>query len=169
MPTPHKIRVEFSDKNTKIEPPDGQEIADAIRAELESLLHPISGNVTLWHGNYPGWEPLQGGCWVHFEGRASVNVEEQVRLVLERRETPECSAESRRVEPSKRTRRVGMMRRARKERLEKRGWRFGTTQEFLGLSPEETAEVEARLRLVDSRSRRAREGSRRAGVGSRRV
>jgi hypothetical protein len=61
------------------------------------------------------------------------------------------------------------MRRAKQERLEKQGWRFGTTQEFLGLSPEETAEVEARLRLVDGRSRRSREGSQRAGVGRRRV
>jgi hypothetical protein len=83
MPTPQKIRIEFSDKNTKVEPPDNQEIADAIRTELESL-HPISGDVTLWHGNYPGWEPLPGSCWVHFQDRASVNVEAQVRLVLER-------------------------------------------------------------------------------------
>jgi hypothetical protein len=61
------------------------------------------------------------------------------------------------------------MRRAKKERLEKRGWRFGTTQEFLGLSPEETAAVEARLRLVNGRWRRSREGNQRARVGRRRV
>jgi len=43
-----------------------------------------------------------------------------------------------------------MMRRSRKERLEAKGWRFGTAQEFLGLSDEETAYVELRLRLADS-------------------
>jgi hypothetical protein len=61
------------------------------------------------------------------------------------------------------------MRGAKKEKLEKRGWRFGTAAEFLGLSTEETAEVEARLRLVDGRRRRAHEGRQRAGVGRRRV
>lgn len=44
MPTPHKIRVDFIDKNEPVEPPDGQEIADAIRKELESL-HPTMGDV----------------------------------------------------------------------------------------------------------------------------
>jgi len=43
-----------------------------------------------------------------------------------------------------------MMRRSKKERLEARGWRFGTAQEFLGFSDEETAYVELRLRLADS-------------------
>ena len=43
-----------------------------------------------------------------------------------------------------------MMRRSKKERLEAKGWRFGTAQEFLGLSDEETAYVELRLRLADS-------------------
>jgi predicted transcriptional regulator len=47
-----------------------------------------------------------------------------------------------------------MMRRSKKERLEAKGWRFGTAQEFLGLSDEETAYVELRLRLADSLRRR---------------
>ncbi len=46
------------------------------------------------------------------------------------------------------------MRRSRKERLEAKGWRFGTAQEFLRLSDEETAYVELRLRLADSLRRR---------------
>lgn len=46
------------------------------------------------------------------------------------------------------------MRRSKKQRLEARGWRFGTAQEFLGLSDEETAYVELRLRLADSLKRR---------------
>jgi len=67
---------------------DGEKIADAIRKELESL-HPIWGDVKLWHGNYPGWEPLQGSCWVHgVQGGVGVTsakpVELQVRLVLGR-------------------------------------------------------------------------------------
>jgi len=41
-----------------------------------------------------------------------------------------------------------MMRRSKEERLEPQGWRFGTAQEFLGLSDEETAHVELRLRLA---------------------
>ncbi len=46
------------------------------------------------------------------------------------------------------------MRRGKKERLEAKGWRFGTAQEFLRLSDEETAYVELRLRLADSLRRR---------------
>lgn len=42
------------------------------------------------------------------------------------------------------------MRRSKRERLEAKGWRFGTAQEFLGLSDEESAYVELRLRLADS-------------------
>jgi predicted transcriptional regulator len=50
-----------------------------------------------------------------------------------------------------------MMRRSKQERLEAKGWRFGTAQQFLGLSDEEAAYVELRLRLADSlRSRRRR-------------
>jgi predicted XRE-type DNA-binding protein len=47
-----------------------------------------------------------------------------------------------------------MMRRSKKGRLEAKGWRFGAAQEFLGLSDEETAYVELRLRLADSLRRR---------------
>ena len=47
-----------------------------------------------------------------------------------------------------------MMRRSKKEKLEARGWRFGTAQEFLGLSDEETAYVELQLRLAESLRRR---------------
>jgi len=43
-----------------------------------------------------------------------------------------------------------MMRRSKRERLEAKGWRLGTAQEFLGLSDEETAYVELRLRLANS-------------------
>ena len=43
-----------------------------------------------------------------------------------------------------------MIRRNKKEKLEAKGWRFGTAQEFLGLTDEETAYVELRLRLADS-------------------
>jgi len=43
-----------------------------------------------------------------------------------------------------------MMRRSKKERLEAKGWRLGTAQEFLGLSNDETAYVELRRRLADS-------------------
>jgi predicted transcriptional regulator len=46
------------------------------------------------------------------------------------------------------------MRRGKKERLEAKGWKFGTAQEFLRLSDEETAYVELRLRLADSLRRR---------------
>ena len=43
-----------------------------------------------------------------------------------------------------------MMRKGKKEKLEAKGWRFGTVQDFLGLSDEEAAYVELRLRLADS-------------------
>jgi predicted XRE-type DNA-binding protein len=43
-----------------------------------------------------------------------------------------------------------MMRKARRERLEKRGWRLGTVEDFLGLSPAEAAYVELRLRLSET-------------------
>jgi ribosome-binding protein aMBF1 (putative translation factor) len=42
------------------------------------------------------------------------------------------------------------MRKSKRERLEARGWRVGTAQEFLGLSNEESAYVELRVRLADS-------------------
>ena len=37
-----------------------------------------------------------------------------------------------------------------KVRLEARGWRVGTTEEFLGLTPEEAAYLELRLKLSDA-------------------
>jgi predicted XRE-type DNA-binding protein len=47
------------------------------------------------------------------------------------------------------------MRRAKRERLEKRGWRIGTVEDFPGLSPAEAAYVELRLRLSETlRSKR---------------
>jgi hypothetical protein len=46
------------------------------------------------------------------------------------------------------------MLRTKKEALEAKGWRFGDAQDFLGLSREETAYVELRLRLADSLRRR---------------
>jgi predicted XRE-type DNA-binding protein len=51
------------------------------------------------------------------------------------------------------------MRRAKRERLEQHGWRIGTVEDFLGLSPAEAAYVELRLRL--SETLRARRKSRR--------
>ncbi len=50
-----------------------------------------------------------------------------------------------------------MMRRARRDRLEKKGWKVGTVQDFLGLSAAEAAYVELRLRLADSLKRRRRQ------------
>ena len=49
-----------------------------------------------------------------------------------------------------------MMRRSKKQRLERKGWRVGSVQDFLGLSEEEAAYVELRLRLADSLKRRRR-------------
>lgn len=42
------------------------------------------------------------------------------------------------------------MNKAKRERLEKRGWRIGTVGGFLGLSPAEAAYVELRLRLSET-------------------
>jgi ribosome-binding protein aMBF1 (putative translation factor) len=47
-----------------------------------------------------------------------------------------------------------MMPRNKRGRLEAKGWKFGTAQDFLGLSDEETAYVELRLRLADGLRRR---------------
>ena len=41
------------------------------------------------------------------------------------------------------------MREAKRQRLEAKGWRVGTVEEFLQLSPEESAYVELRLKLSD--------------------
>ena len=49
------------------------------------------------------------------------------------------------------------MRKSKKERIEKKGWKVGTVAEFLDLSPDETRYLELKLRLSDSlRSRRQR-------------
>lgn len=49
------------------------------------------------------------------------------------------------------------MRKAKKERLEKKGWKVGTVEEFLDLSPEEAAYIELKLRLSENvRLRRTR-------------
>ena len=47
-----------------------------------------------------------------------------------------------------------MMRKTKKERLEKKGWKVGTVDEFLDLSPEESAYIEMKLRLSESLRRR---------------
>jgi len=45
---------------------------------------------------------------------------------------------------------------SRKARLESRGWKFGTADEFLRLSPEESAYIELKLALSDKlKSQRA--------------
>jgi len=49
------------------------------------------------------------------------------------------------------------MREQKRKRLESKGWKVGTTAEFLELSPEEEAYIEIRLRLADGlKSRRAK-------------
>jgi transcriptional regulator with XRE-family HTH domain len=42
------------------------------------------------------------------------------------------------------------MKAEKRKRLEKAGWRVGSVREFLGLTPEENAEIELRLTLVDA-------------------
>ncbi len=47
---------------------------------------------------------------------------------------------------------------ARRRRLEAQGWKIGSADEFLGLSPEESAYVELKIRLSDAlRARRQRQ------------
>ncbi len=49
------------------------------------------------------------------------------------------------------------MRKTKKDRLEKKGWKVGSVDEFLDLSPEESAYIEVKLRLSDNlRKRRTR-------------
>lgn len=51
------------------------------------------------------------------------------------------------------------MDRAKRKRLESKGWRVGHAQDFLGLSDEETAYIEVKLALSDElRSRRRDRG-----------
>lgn len=42
------------------------------------------------------------------------------------------------------------MDRDKKERLETRGWKVGSTEDFLGLNPDEAAYIELRLKLSDA-------------------
>ena len=49
-----------------------------------------------------------------------------------------------------------MMRRSKRQKLERKGWRVGTVRDFLGLSEEEAAYVELRLCLADSLKNRRR-------------
>jgi predicted XRE-type DNA-binding protein len=49
------------------------------------------------------------------------------------------------------------MREEKRKRLERKGWRIGTAEDFLGLSSEETAYIELKLRLAEGlRQRRTR-------------
>lgn len=49
------------------------------------------------------------------------------------------------------------MRESKQDRLEQKGWKVGTAEEFLGLSPEEVAYIELKLRLSENlRERRKR-------------
>ena len=51
------------------------------------------------------------------------------------------------------------MRKAKKDRLEKKGWKVGSAEEFLDLSAGESAYIEVKLRLSDNlRHRRTQEG-----------
>lgn len=60
------------------------------------------------------------------------------------------------------------MNKAKQKRLEAAGWKVGTAVEFLGLSDEEAAIVELRLRLSDSvRVRRTRLGLSQAAFAKR--
>ena len=48
------------------------------------------------------------------------------------------------------------MRESKRKRLVSKGWKIGSAQEFLGLSPEEEAYIELRLKLADGlRTRRS--------------
>ena len=51
------------------------------------------------------------------------------------------------------------MNKAKKRRLERRGWRVGTPAEFLHLTPDESAYIELKLRLSDSLQVRRRRSS----------
>jgi DNA-binding XRE family transcriptional regulator len=51
-----------------------------------------------------------------------------------------------------------MMRNSKKKRLEHKGWRVGSADEFLDLTPEESAFLDLKLRLSESlRERRTRQ------------
>ena len=48
------------------------------------------------------------------------------------------------------------MRRSKRRKLERKGWRIGSAQDFLGLSEQEAAYVELRVRLAHSLKARRR-------------
>ena len=59
------------------------------------------------------------------------------------------------------------MRREKQVKLVRKGWKVGTVQEFLGLSDEEAAYVELRVRLANSlRQRRQRKSLSQAGLAA---
>jgi hypothetical protein len=45
------------------------------------------------------------------------------------------------------------MRKSKKKRLEAKGWKIGTFKEFLGLSDEESAYIELKIKLAAESSR----------------
>ena len=51
------------------------------------------------------------------------------------------------------------MREEKRRRLETRGWKIGGTREFLGLSTEEEAYIELKLKLADAVRRRRQESN----------
>lgn len=51
------------------------------------------------------------------------------------------------------------MHKAKRERLEKKGWKIGSTEEFLGLSPEEAAYIDLKLRLGQTLLRHRKKGN----------
>ena len=44
-----------------------------------------------------------------------------------------------------------------RQRLEKKGWKLGTTEEFLELSPDESADIDLKLRLEQTLHRQRKE------------
>ena len=49
------------------------------------------------------------------------------------------------------------MRKAKQKRLEAKGWKIGTARDFLGLSVEESAYIELKIRLAEGLRRRRQE------------
>ena len=49
------------------------------------------------------------------------------------------------------------MNEAKRKRLEAKGWRFGSVQEFLGLSDQEAAYIELKLKLAEGLRKKRRE------------
>lgn len=57
------------------------------------------------------------------------------------------------------------MRESKQKRLAAKGWKLGSTSDFLGLTPEEEAYIELRLRLADGlRKRRKSHGVTQVGL-----